>query len=86
MENNNAKDLELAVSSERLMNCALKTKDKDENELIFNKPKHLYQLYLGNESLSKEMRFILSQFEILLRNSINKAIIPSRGEYWILDL
>ena len=86
MQNNKVSNLKNAISTERLENCKISL--VDENGISFDvlDEGHLYELYLYNEMLSKEIRYILSQFEILLRNNINKAIIPSRGNNWIIDL
>lgn len=86
MGNNRAIEFQKSVSRERLRNCALKLKTKNQNEYTVFDVVYLYRLYLVNELISKELRFILSQFEVLLRNNINKALISIRGKNWILDL
>lgn len=86
MQNDNVSNLRLAISSERFENCIMALRGGDNIDFQVTAPEHLYELYLCNEMISKEMRFILSQFEILLRNNINRAIIPMRGPNWILDL
>lgn len=45
----------------------------------------LYQIYWLNEQVSKEIRFLLSQFEVILRNRINEAYVGHYGANWLLS-
>lgn len=86
MQNDKEKSLEQAVTTERLQNCTLEIKNSQGDKVWITNKQHLYQLYLANEAISKEIRFIVSQFEVLLRNKIDKAVSLSRGANWLLDL
>lgn len=86
MQNNKVDKLKASITKERLENCKVTIRDNNKNEIQISDENSLYELYLFNEKISKEMRFILSQFEVLLRNNVDRAISKSRGSDWILSL
>jgi hypothetical protein len=76
--------LKEAISELRLRNCVIVLK---HNSGLFScklaTEKDLYEAYWLNERVSKEIRFVLSQFEVILRNKLNEAFIGHYGPGWL---
>ncbi|MGE3608586.1 MAG: hypothetical protein AB7I27_03275 [Bacteriovoracaceae bacterium] len=81
------KELEASVSIERLRNCALKFEHRTLVGVEFwqFQKKDLYECYMFNERVSKEIRYILAQFEVLLRNKVDQAYSNRFGVDWITN-
>lgn len=79
--------LEKSVSTARLQNCALRfRKDGTEEFKYLTLKKDLADSYMLNERVSKEIRFTLSHFEVLLRNRVNEALVTHYGPNWTTEI
>lgn len=74
-----------AVSDLRLQNCSVRLIHSGGYSCLLGMHKDQYEAYWFNEKVSKEIRFLLSQFEVVLRNKINEAYVGHYGGNWLLS-
>lgn len=78
-------ELESSVTSERMRNCALSFEHKTLKGVVFwqSQKRDHYDCYMFNERVSKEIRYVLAQFEVILRNKVDQAYSNQFGKNWI---
>ncbi len=81
----NRANIELLITTLRLQNCSLELESSPGVLFQVTDKDSLHELYLHNEVISKELKYILSQFEVLLRNRLNKVLSNNYFDEWIFE-